>query len=200
MIRLDKAVIVEGKYDKITLENIIDATIIPTDGFGIFKNKEKCDLIRMLSQKNGIIVMTDSDSAGEMIRAYLKKICKSEDIINVYIPQIMGKERRKTAFSAQKLLGVEGMSEDIILEALKRSNVTASKTNKPKSFVTKQDMFVLGLSGNENSSKKRRELARFIGLPAEVSSNSFLDAINAVYGREKFFERVEEWRQEEGKR
>ena len=127
MIRLKQAVVVEGKYDKITLENIIDAPIFTTDGFGIFKNREMCALLRTLSQRDGIIVMTDSDSAGALIRSYLKNICAGGKIINVYIPQLSGKERRKRTPSKQGFLGVEGMNAGIILAALKRSGIAASE-------------------------------------------------------------------------
>ena len=121
LIRLKQAVIVEGKYDKIALENVIDAVIIPTNGFGIFKDSEKRDIIRNLAKKNGIIVMTDSDSAGAVIRAYIKKIAAGAVITNVYVPSLHGKEKRKSKPSAEGILGVEGMSPEIIEEALKRS-------------------------------------------------------------------------------
>ena len=112
LIRLDRPVIVEGKYDKIALKNIVDALIITTDGFGIFKNKEKCDLIRHLARKNGVIILTDSDSAGAIIRSYIKKIVSDCEIINVYVPELRGKEKRKAKPSKSGLIGVEGMSPD----------------------------------------------------------------------------------------
>ena len=124
MIRLKQAVIVEGKYDKITLENLIDATIITTNGFRIFRDKEKRELIRILAQKNGLIVITDSDSAGAVIRSHLKQICPEGSITNVYIPQLIGKEKRKNKPSKEGLLGLEGMSQDVILSALQRSGIT----------------------------------------------------------------------------
>lgn len=197
MIRLRQAVIVEGKYDKITLENIIDALIIPTNGFGIFKDKEKCELIRALSLRDGVIVMTDSDSAGAIIRAHLKRICSGGRVINVYIPQLAGKEKRKTSYSKQGLLGVEGMSADIITEALYRSGITDYSISEPQKKVTKTDLFSLGLSGSENSSLKRERLALNLGLPSKLSANAFLDAINAVYGYDEFMKAVEQWLQEE---
>ena len=161
LIRLSQAVVVEGKYDKKTLENIIDAYIITTDGFGIFKDKEKCDLIRRLSRENGIIVMTDSDSAGAVLRSYLKNICKDGSIINVYIPQILGKEKRKKEFGKEGLLGVEGMTADIIKQALINSGVNEFKEIKVKKKITKTDLYKIGLSGSANSSDLRKRLSVF---------------------------------------
>ena len=155
MIKIKKPIIVEGKYDKITLENTVDALIIPTNGFGIFKDKEKCRLIRLLAEKNGgIIVMTDSDSAGSVIRAYLKNIVGKQPIINVYVPCLKGKEKRKAQVSKEGLLGVEGMNKQTILEALKRSGVTEEITTERK-VITKTDLFSLGLSGTEKSGENR---------------------------------------------
>lgn len=199
MIRIKQAVIVEGKYDKITLGNIIDAVIIPTNGFGIFKDKEKCELIRTLAHKNGIVIMTDSDSAGALIRSHLKNICNGGSIVNVYVPTLKGKEHRKAKAGKEGLLGVEGMSEKVILEALARSGITDSVISPPQKRVQKKDMFSLGLSGGENSLLKRKSLARFLSLPEALSSNAFLDAVNAVYGFEEFMKAVELWKQEEPK-
>lgn len=201
MIKLSQAVIVEGKYDKIKLENIIDATIIPTNGFAIFKDKEKCDFIRLLARKNGIIVMTDSDSAGMVIRSHLKQICPENTIINVYIPPLAGKEKRKSKPSKQGLLGVEGMSEKIILDALKRSGVSGICDDAEKrKKVTKGDFYNLGLSGGGNSSLLRKSLCKYLNLPIEMSANAFLDAVNAVYNYEEFVEAVKLWQQEEARR
>ncbi|MBR4072479.1 MAG: DUF4093 domain-containing protein [Clostridia bacterium] len=194
MIKLKEAVIVEGKYDKITLENIIDALIIPTNGFGIFKDKEKRQLIRTLSLKDGIIVLTDSDSAGRMIRSHLKQICPDGKITNVYIPKLYGKEKRKEKPSKEALLGVEGMTAEIILEALKKSGITATKGEK-KEKITKTDLFVLGLSGGDNSSKKREELSDFLEIPTGFTPNAFLDIINTLYEKEEFLRTVELWQQ-----
>lgn len=193
MIKLSQAVVVEGKYDKKTLENVIDAYIITTDGFRIFKDKEKCELIRTLSQKNGIIVMTDSDSAGATIRSYLKNICKDGSIINVYIPQILGKEKRKEKAGKEGYLGVEGMTEEIIKQSLIKSGVNGFCDTCKESKITKTDLYKIGLNGNSNSSDKRKRLAVYLGLPQNLSSNGFLDAINAVYGYDKFFEEWNKW-------
>lgn len=190
MIKLNIPIIVEGKYDKITLENIIDAPIFKTDGFGIFKNAEKRGLIRQLAEKNGIIVMTDSDSAGNLIRSHLKGIVGEEKIINVYIPQIEGKEKRKSVSSKEGYLGVEGMTEETVLTALEKSGVFAHTGIKTKEKITKQQLFALGLSGNQNAKQKREEAAEKLGLPKGLSSNAFLDALNALYTYEEFFKAV----------
>ncbi len=199
MISLKQAVIVEGKYDKITLENIIDATIITTDGFGIFKNREKCELIRLLAERDGIIVMTDTDSAGALIRSHIKKIVPNGKITNVYVPQLCGKEKRKSHPSKQGLLGVEGMTREIIEEALRRSGVEQD-TEAERRRVTKGDMFALGLSGGQDSARKRAGLAKFLQLPTGISPNALLDAINAVYSYEEFIKAAEKWQKEEDKR
>lgn len=194
MIKLNQAVIVEGKYDKITLENVIDTTIIVTDGFRIFKNKEKRELIRLLAERRGIIVITDSDSAGAVIRSYLKQICPEGTITNVYIPQLSGKEKRKTKPSKEGFLGVEGMTQQALVDALARSGITgkeiAKRTGKR---INKTTFFTLGISGGNNSSYLREELAQHLNLPKGMSSNAFLDCVNAVFEYDEFVEAVELW-------
>lgn len=201
LIKLSQAVIVEGKYDKITLENIIDATIITTNGFGIFKDKQKCDLIRRLAENQGIIVITDSDNAGMVIRSHLKQICPKGAVTNVYVPQLCGKEKRKTKSSKQGFLGVEGLDKQTILTALERSGITGCEvcgSAEPK--ISKTDLFILGLSGAENSSALRNGLSAFLNLPQGMSANAFLDCVNAVYGYNDFMEGVKKWQQEEVKK
>lgn len=188
MIKLEQPIIVEGKYDKITLENAVDALIIPTNGFGIFKDREKCRLIRQLAQSKGIIIMTDSDSAGLVIRSYIKKIVGESEIINVYVPCLKGKEKRKTSASKEGLLGVEGMSEDVILEALKKSGVTGQKTDKKTRKITKTDMFEAGLSGGKDSAAKRLELLEYLDLPKKLSPNALLDVLNSILSFDEFIE------------
>lgn len=192
LIRLKQTVVVEGKYDKIALENVIDAVIIPTNGFGIFKDSEKRDIIRKLAEKNGVIVMTDSDSAGAVIRAYIKKIAAGAEITNVYVPRLNGKEKRKNKPSAEGILGVEGMTPDIIEEALKRCNVGIEKT-EGKRKITKCDMFSAGLSGGANSSKNRESFLGFLELPSNISSSAMLDLLNGMFSYEEFKEKVSEW-------
>lgn len=193
MIRLDRPVIVEGKYDKIALQNVIDALIITTDGFGIFKNREKCDLIRQLAQKNGIIIMTDSDSAGAVIRSYIKKIVSDCEIINVYVPELRGKEKRKAKPSKSGLIGVEGMSPEIIGNALKKSGVFSARSEERRK-ITKSDMFAFGLSGREDSKEKRKSFLRKIGLPESLSPSAMLDVLNNMFTFEEFTKKAELWK------
>ncbi len=194
LIKLSQAVIVEGKYDKITLENIIDATIIATNGFSIFKDSEKRALIRLLAQKCGIVVITDSDSAGALIRSHLKQICPDGSITNVYIPQLKGKEKRKDKQSKEGLLGVEGMTSEVILNALERSGLTGEKVQKKADKkITKTLLFEYGLSGGKNSSFLRDDLAVYLDLPKGMSANAFLDCLNAVYSYDEFLKAVKLW-------
>lgn len=180
MIKIDSAVIVEGKYDKIKLSGIIDALIIETDGFGIFSDKEKQKLIRFLAETKGIVIMTDSDSAGFKIRSFINGITDSENIKNVYIPDVYGKEKRKTEASKEGKLGVEGVSEKLIIEALHKAGVDCEKTElKTGRAITKTDFFLDGISGREQSSVVRKELAKSLGLPERISASSLLKIINS---------------------
>lgn len=190
MIKLNQAIIVEGKYDKIKLSSFIDALIIETGGFRIFKDKEKRALLNILAEKQGLIIMTDSDSAGFLIRNHIKNIVKSKNIINVYVPEILGKEKRKKSFSKEGLLGVEGMEEDIILKALEKYNVSGEKTSSKKDIVTKADLFSDGLCGNENSSIKRNLLYEKLSIPKYISTNSFLDIINSTMTKNEYKELI----------
>lgn len=181
MIKLKQAVVVEGKYDKITLSSIIDAVIIVTNGFGIFKDKEKLELIKFYAGTTGIIIMTDSDRAGFIIRNHIKGTVKNGKIQNVYIPDIMGKEKRKLKPSAEGKLGVEGMNKEIILKALEKAGIAADETEiKKDSLITKTDLFILGLSGGQNSSELRRKLLNHLKLPSLLSANSMLEVLNTM--------------------
>lgn len=199
MITVDRVIVVEGKYDKIKLENIIDATIITTNGFSLFKDKEKKALIRRLAKEKGIAVLTDSDNAGNMIRAYLKNICGNTDIVNIYIPQIKGKERRKARSAAQGLLGVEGIEDEILLSCFKRAGLSAGRVSKKSEKLTKQDLYTLGLLGTNNAKKLREDLSGFLEIPKNLSSSAFLDAVNSLYTKAQAEERVRLWRQEADK-
>lgn len=204
LIKLNQAVIVEGKYDKITLENLIDATIIVTNGFRIFKDAEKRTLIRLLAERNGLIVITDSDSAGSLIRSHLKQICPQGSITNVYIPQLSGKEKRKDKRSKEGLLGVEGMTQEVLLNSLQRSGIIGQQiAKKAEKKITKTLLFKIGLSGGNNSSFLRDELAAFLDLPNGMSANAFLDCLNAIYSYDEFMKAVNLWQkavQDEDKR
>lgn len=187
MIKLEQAVIVEGKYDKIKLSSIIDAVIITTNGFNIFKDTEKLELIRYYAEKTGIIIMTDSDSAGFIIRNHIKGAVKKGTVINVYIPDIMGKEKRKLKPSAEGKLGVEGVEKKIILEALEKAGVTAS-AGEEREKITKTDLFTLGLSGGKNSSDLRKKLLEDLKLPSLLSPNSMLEVLNTMMSPEELEE------------
>lgn len=186
MLKIKQAIIVEGKYDKIRLSNIVDAVIIPTNGFQLYKDKDTAELIKMLAKKTGIIILTDSDSAGFQIRSRLRNITRGGEVINVYIPDIFGKERRKSSPSAEGKLGVEGVDDEIILEAFRRAGVFAEERTVPKDPITKADLMELGLVGGKNSSEKRAKLQRSLGLPERLSANMLLEVLNVTYSREEF--------------
>ncbi len=190
MIKLDMPVIVEGKYDKITLENVIDTLIIPTNGFGIFRDKEKCELIRTFAEAKGVIVLTDSDSAGNMIRNHIKNIAANGKIFNVYVPQLKGKERRKASPSKEGFLGVEGISKQILEEAFLKSGIIVEHTKEKCKPVTKTDMFLYGLSGADNALQNRKKILKYLNLPQNLSSNAMLDVVNAMFTYEEFERKV----------
>lgn len=192
MIHLKEAVIVEGKYDKIKLKNFIDAEIITTDGFRIFKNKEKINMLRRIAEKRGIIILTDSDSAGFLIRGHLTSVIDPKFIKNVFVPEIKGKERRKEKASSQGLLGVEGLSEEIIIEALKKAGVGADKKTLETPKITSTDLFRLGLSGGDNSREAREKLLKSLDLPVGMSTKQMLTALNSLYSLEELEKTMEE--------
>jgi len=180
VIKINEAVIVEGKYDKIKLSGILDTIIIETDGFAIFKDKEKQKMIRFLAEKRGLVILTDSDSAGFKIRSFIKGITKCENVKNVYIPDVYGKEKRKTEFSKEGKLGVEGMKAQVIIDGLKKAGVICDENDKKTSReITHTDFFEDGISGGENSSRTRKALARELELPERISSSSLLKIINS---------------------
>ncbi len=192
MIKINEAVIVEGKYDKIKLSAILDTVIIETDGFAIFKDKEKQKLIRFLSEKRGIIIMTDSDSAGFKIRSFIKNITKNENIKNVYIPDIYGKEKRKTEASKEGKLGVEGMKTDVIMSALTKAGVLCAENEKNESReITRTDFFEDGISGRDNSSEIRKSLAKELDLPERISASSLLKIINTYMTYEEYKDAID---------
>ena len=189
MIKLEQAVIVEGKYDKIKLTSIIDGVIIVTNGFGIFKDKEKLELIRYYAKKTGIIILTDSDNAGRKIRGYIKGAIKKGSIVNVHIPDIFGKEKRKTKPSAEGKLGVEGIDARIILEAFSKAGITASERTAPRD-ITKLTMFELGLSGDNESSILRKKLQSRLGLPSMLSAGALLEVLKTMMTAEELAEHM----------
>ena len=192
MLKVKEVIVVEGKYDKQQLSGFISGTIVTTSGFRIFKDKEKQTLIRRLSEEKGIVIMTDSDSAGLVIRNFLKGIVPGVLIKNCYVPQILGKEKRKSEPSKEGYLGVEGLSTEILEEALRKCGVGVgeSDTNVPRVPITKSDLYELGLSGRENSSQLRRGLMADLGLPTYLSANAFLEVINSLYSREEILDKL----------
>ncbi len=187
MIKIAQAIVVEGRYDKNTLSQIVDAPILETSGFGIMKNKEQLELLRKVAQKRGLIVFTDSDGAGFVIRNYLKGAIPSQHLKHAYIPEIPGKEKRKVAPGKEGKLGVEGMSPEIIIDALRRAGATIEGESlcRTAGNITKQDFMELGLSGGANSSQKRQDLLKRLELPAQMSSNAMLQALNLLMNLEE---------------
>lgn len=189
MVKIQEAIVVEGRYDKNTLSQIVDAPIFQTDGFRIMKDKDQLQLLRAVAQKRGLIVFTDSDGAGFVIRNYLKSTIDSHHLKHAYIPDIPGKERRKAAPGKEGLLGVEGMTPEIILEALRRAGATLDgESTAPSAEITKVDLAELGLSGGPDSSKKRLALQKKLSLPAHMSANALLQALNLLYTKEEIIE------------
>lgn len=187
MIHLKQAVIVEGKYDKIKLSSIVDALIITTDGFSVFKDKEKIALIKELAEKDGVIVLTDSDSAGFKIRNYIKGCTKKGKITNIYIPDIFGKEKRKTAPSKEGKLGVEGIPSQILIEAFEKAGVTVNNDDKKqKEAITRIRLFDDGFIGQANSDEKRKKLLKELSLPSLLSAKAMLEVLNAMFTVEEY--------------
>ncbi len=190
MISVRETIIVEGKYDKNKLKQIVNAQVIETSGFGIFKDGEKRELLRRLGQKHGLIVLTDSDSAGFVIRNHLRGILPKELVKHAYIPRIEGKERRKPQKSKEGILGVEGVDSEIIIEALRKAGATIENGEGAETVkeaeITKTDMYEDGLSGGKESALLRSKLAERLGFPRGMSSNALLEAMNLLIGREEY--------------
>ncbi len=193
MIRIREAIVVEGRYDKNTLSQIVDAPILETSGFGIFKDKKQMELLRKIAQKRGLIVFTDADGAGFVIRNHIKSAIPAQYLKHAYTPDIFGKERRKAAPGKEGKLGVEGMTRDVILEALRRAGATIEGEEVPAaSQITKQDLMELGLSGGQDASAKRLALLKKLDLPEHMSANALLQALNLLYTYEEVLRLAEE--------
>ncbi len=187
MVKVQQAILVEGRYDKNTLSQIVDAPIFETSGFGIFKNKEQMAFLRRVAERQGLIVFTDSDGAGFVIRNHIKSAIPGKYLLHAYIPDIPGKERRKAAPGKEGKLGVEGMTPEIILKALRDCGATMDGTaQEPRKAITKQDFMELGLSGGPGSSERRKALLKKLKLPEHMSSNAMLQAVNLLYSPEEF--------------
>ncbi len=185
-IKVNEVIVVEGKYDKIALEPVVDGLIITTDGFGIFNNKEKQALIRRLANERGILVLTDSDGAGLVIRNFINGCVESSRIKHAYIPRLLGKEKRKSAPSKEGTLGVEGMTAEILAQTLTRAGVTVSESSTERTDITRILLYEDGYIGGENSSEKRKYLLNALGLPEHISTNSLLKIINMICDIEEY--------------
>ena len=186
MVKIKEAIVVEGRYDKNTLSQIVDAPILETGGFGIFKDKKQMALLRQVAEKRGLIVFTDSDGAGFVIRNHIKSAIPGKFLKHAYTPDILGKERRKAAPGKEGKLGVEGMTREVILEALRKAGATLEgEDNATCSQITKQDLMELGLSGGADASVKRLALLKKLNLPEHMSANAMLQALNLLYSLEE---------------
>ena len=193
MIKIDRAVIVEGRYDKIKLSSVIDGIIIETEGFGIFNNKEKQRLIRRLAETKGLLILTDSDSAGFKIRSFIKGFVPAELIKHAYIPDIFGKEKRKTEASKEGKLGVEGVKAQVIIDALEKAGVLCEESEKTeRREITKLDLYEDGLSGKPDSDALRKKLLKHLDLPERLTSNALVQILNTFLTFEEYKAAIEE--------
>ena len=201
MRKIREVIVVEGRYDKNTLSQVVDATVVTLGGFAVFNDREKLAFLRRLAQERGLIVLTDSDGAGFVLRNYLKGALPKDRVKQAYSPDIAGKERRKRRPGKAGTLGVEGMRPEVLLEALRRCGATfedgtGEATAPPEPPITKADLFALGLAGGEGSAEKRQALLRRLDLPAHLTANGMLEALNLLYGRRAFLELMEKGEQE----
>lgn len=181
MLKIKEAIVVEGRYDKNTLSQIVDAPILETSGFGIFKDREQMSFLRQVAERRGLIVFTDSDGAGFVIRNHIKSAIPSKYLKHAYIPDVYGKEKRKAAPGKEGKLGVEGLPPKILLDALRRAGATIEGEDSPgKKGITKQDLMARGLSGGANAGAKRQLLLKKLGLPERMSANAMLQALNLL--------------------
>ena len=186
MIHIDEVIVVEGRYDKNTLSQLVDATIVETDGFGVFSNAEKLALLRRLADERGLVVLTDSDGAGFVIRNFLKGAIDPARVKHAYIPDVRGKEKRKARPGKEGKLGVEGMKPEVLLAALERAGVNALETQSvPAPRLTMAELYSFGLSGRPDSAARRAALLQKLGLPERLAPNALLDVLNALYSREQ---------------
>ncbi|MGN0979263.1 MAG: toprim domain-containing protein [Candidatus Avoscillospira sp.] len=190
MIKLKEALVVEGKYDKNKLKQLVDAPVFTTEGFGVMGDKAMLGFLRTVAETRGLIILTDSDGAGFVIRNYLKGALPKDKVKHAYIPDIPGKERRKAAPGKEGKLGVEGMEPEVLLEALRRADATleGETPSEPRTPITKTDLFDLGLTGGPDSKARRLALLKQLNLPEHMSANAMLEALNILYDREEFLE------------
>ena len=192
MKKVREVIVVEGRYDKNTISQVVDATVVTLGGFSMFNDREKLAFLRRLAQERGLIVLTDSDGAGFVLRNYLKGALPKDRVKQAYIPDIAGKERRKRRPGKEGKLGVEGMPPTVLLEALRRCGATfedeSAEAAPAEQPITKADLYELGLTGGPDSAEKRREVLRRLDLPAHLTANGLLEALNLLYGRRAFLE------------
>ena len=188
MIKIKEAIVVEGKYDKNTLRQLVDTAVFQTDGFGVMKNRELLSFLRQVAQNRGLIILTDSDGAGFVIRNYLKGALPKDKVRHAYIPDIYGKEKRKAAPGKGGKLGVEGMKPEVLLEVLRNAGATFEdgETIRQRTPITKLDLFELGLNGTPESKSIRLALLKKLNLPEHMSANALLEALNVLYDRNSF--------------
>ena len=188
MIKMKEALVVEGKYDKNKLKQLVDAPVFTTEGFGVMGDKAMLGFFRTVAETRGLVILTDSDGAGFVIRNYLKGALPRDKVLHAYIPDIPGKERRKAAPGKEGKLGVEGMEPEVLLEALRRAGATLEGETllEPHTPITKTDLYKLGLTGGPDSKVRRLELLKKLNLPAHMSANTMLEALNILYDREDF--------------
>lgn len=189
-LKLRQAIVVEGKYDQNTLRQIVDTAIFATNGFADMKDPALLHLLQQAAQTTGLIILTDSDGAGFLIRNTLKSALPETGVLHAFIPDLPGKEKRKAAPGKEGLLGVEGMTPEILLKALRNAGAEFADGSTPppaREPITKQDLFALGLSGGPESAKKRAALLKALSLPAHMSANALLQALNVLFSREEFF-------------
>lgn len=189
-LKLQQAIVVEGKYDQNTLRQIVDTAIFTTNGFADMKDPALLRLLQQAAQTTGLVILTDSDGAGFLIRNTLKSALPETGVLHAYIPDLPGKEKRKAAPGKEGLLGVEGMTPEILLKALRNAGAEFADGSTPppaREPITKQDLFALGLSGGPESAKKRAALLKALSLPAHMSANALLQALNVLFSREEFF-------------
>ena len=200
MLKIREAIVVEGRYDKNTLAQIVDAPILETKGFGLFKDPKQLELLRNVAKKRGLIVLTDSDGAGFVIRNHIKSAIPAKYLKHAYIPDVAGKEKRKAAPGKEGKLGVEGMSPEVLLSALKNAGATieGESTARGNDQITKQDFVEFGLSGGLNASERRKRLQNRLHLPEHMSANALLQALNLLLSREELAEIVREWDNKNG--
>lgn len=192
MIHIEQAIVVEGKYDKNTLSQLVDAPIFTTDGFGIMNNREQLAFLRSVAEKRGLIILTDSDGAGFLIRSKLKGVLPADRVFHAYIPDIYGKEKRKTAPGKEGKLGVEGMTPEVLIAALRDAGIGLREQASKREKITKTDLYTLGLSGTSGSDERRQALKKKLALPERMSTNALLDAVNILFTRDEFFRLVQE--------